>query len=257
MKLKVENDVIANNIALFKYIIARSLEHNQVVHQPHSQEYQAFIHRNTGEIRFTLMDLQDRAIWCPVSFTLYQLDSDKKMHCQVRTDPIQGDSHILSAQSTRMLEQTVKTILLMVQMLPAIQNFSHLIKAFTDVLIEIDPSDGFLHSDLLHYASYNIDRYEVESLLSEHPVGSYCCRKDPFATLLEEQIQEFHQSPIVCITLSYVTIQKGVGEITLVHTNKGWLAYNDDPNLEEPRYLILEDLLKSLQLGLVCPVLHQ
>lgn len=248
----MKKSVIQNNIQLFKYIIAKAIEKDPLLIQCESQEYKAFIHRDSGYIRFTPIHSDEKPLWIPLSFTLYHLHDSKIMGCEVKAGAI---ASAISSQAQDVLDQTVKTIRLMARMLPRLQTFPKLLEAFSIDDLEIDQAKKD-DPDLIHHAWHDLDRLETEALLSRYPVGSYLFRKDGFAVILEHQLQTVHHEGLICITLSYVADKDQISEVTLVHAPDGWLMYNDDPNLREGRFEKIEDLLKGLNTQLRYPLLQ-
>ena len=99
---------------------------------------------------------------------------------------------------------------------------------------------------LLQKAWRKVKREEAEEILLSKPVGTYLFRKDHYASCLEEILAGAKQADLKCYTLAFLDTDYQVRERTVVSFKGKWLFYDDDPSLEEPSFISLEELLKSL-----------
>ena len=121
--------------------------------------------------------------------------------------------------------------------------------------LEIDKA-SHTGKNILIEAWHPSDRSRAYSILWDEPTGTYLFRKDPYAVILEEQLQRQLNKAIKCFTLTYSQPDQKLSDLTLVHYERAWLIYNDDPSLEQERFNEILDLLKSLQAVLKYPLYH-
>jgi hypothetical protein len=104
-------------------------------------------------------------------------------------------------------------------------------------------SDQLLISKIWHH----VDRYEAEALLFQHAIGTYLCRKDLFAELLENQLSRQMPQKISLWTITVVLPERKCSDYTLVHVNGSWQIYNDDVSLTQKTFSELAQLIESLK----------
>ena len=97
----------------------------------------------------------------------------------------------------------------------AMRIFQESIRAFKELegssscLVKV--SDQLLISKIW----YPVDRYVAESILLQQPIGTYLCRKDSFAELLEEQLSSQLSKKISLWTLSVLQPGSRCSDYTL------------------------------------------
>lgn len=240
MKLKVESDVVRRNIELFKVLLKKSSQQTTSNQELQDKIYQAFIHKKSGELRFSEvspeMTSHELSLWRPLSFKVFTNPTRKeKLECELIEGSLSSSEAGMQLEALQVLKETVKTIQLISRLLPKIQNLPRLFLEFSQVHLEAaEPIRSKV--DIIHDAWHQIDRLQTEALLEEKEVGTFLFRKDEYAVILEEQLKNAHDGYIKCITLSYLDADKKICDLTLVKTDQGWLVYNDDPNLIEPTY---------------------
>jgi hypothetical protein len=118
--------------------------------------------------------------------------------------------------------------------------------------------DGSVSHDrnVLIDAWHSVDRMGAEDLLMNKPVGTYLFRKDPFSEILEEELSIQRGKEIKCITLTFSQPNQKISDLTLVHDEKGWQCYDDDPSLSNAAYRDLHDLLALWKDLLKIPLSH-
>jgi hypothetical protein len=259
MYLKIRDEIVRRNVEIFKIILKRashSAEASQT--EKKSQDFKAFVHRLTGEVRFTDLNSEpvDSSDWVVVSFyfSLPENGADSI------TFEVSGREDALFSwdgfqpQALDALKETVKTIQLMAKFLPALQSLSATFRDFSQVNL-----DSFLDEiptkDLIHEAWRQVDHRQCEEILSKKPAGTFLFRQDEFAAILEGQLSEAHKKPLKCITLTYVNPMNRIVDTTLVKKKEGWIVYNDDPCLRGPVYPTVRSLLDSFREVLRVPLL--
>lgn len=129
----------------------------------------------------------------------------------------------------------------------AMRIFQESIKAFkklensSSCIVKV--ADQLLLSKIWH----PVDRYEAESILLQQPIGTYLCRKDAFAELLEEQLSSQLAKKISLWTLSVLQAGNKCSDYTLVHVDGSWQIYNDDISLSQKRFSSLSQLIESIK----------
>lgn len=252
MQLKIENETVRRNIEIFKVILKRSAQKKQ---EGKSCVYKAFIHRVRGEIRFSEMDpadLQEKE-WQPIAFSFsLPHDTHSCFDCKVDLE----EQLVLDSQAMGVLKETIKTMQFIARFLPKINHLPAVLLEFSQLNLD-SFLDHLATKDIIHEAWHQMDRVGCEKVLLSHPPGTFLFRKDVYAAILEEQLQDALSQEIKCITLSYVDTLKRVRDLTLVRRAEGWLFYNDDPSLLAPLYPSAGLLLESLKGVLKIPVLHE
>jgi len=91
------------------------------------------------------------------------------------------------------------------------------------------------------------DRFQAEEVLLQQPIGTYLCRKDLFASLLEEQLSAQLSKKISLWTLTVLQQDRKCSDYTLVHVDGSWQIYNDDLSLSQQKFSSLLQLIDSLK----------
>jgi hypothetical protein len=254
-----QDAIVRKNIEVFKIILKKASRLYDVKSETHAQSFHAFIHRDRGEIRFASLskDFLENREWAPISFQFFlPMEKEKGLSLQISN----LDSSLFSWQGLEKnalstLKETIKTMQFMANFLPRLSNLSAILREFS--AINLDSFISKLSSkDLIHEAWHSLTKEECEYKLRDHEVGTFLFRKDPFATILEELLSEEHKESIKCITLSYVSSQNNVCDITCVQKKSQWLLYDDDPKLKGPLYPSIYALLHGLQHRLRMPLLQ-
>jgi hypothetical protein len=82
-----------------------------------------------------------------------------------------------------------------------------------------------------------IDRIEAEKILHGRPVGSYVLRHgDKTTEIIAFQIGETNRILVHPFLLTLVEGDKKITDLLLLQTSKGWIHYQDDPDLRNPFY---------------------
>ena len=248
----MSTDVVRKNIEVLKIILNRvsQLYEDPSISDTKAKSIVVFMHRIKGEIRFfdPYSDMIDPKEWACLRFRFsapsstnqsFLLDiSNVEEKCFSWED--------LQPEAFTTLKETIKTIEFLSTFYPKLQNLSTTLKEFS--LTNVDSLlDRFAGQDIIHKAWYNLDKEHAETLLSSYPPGTFLFRKDPFASILEEQLSLSHEEKIVCITLSFVTAREQVSDKTLVKRPEGWMLYNDSPQLDGCCYPSIYSLLDSLR----------
>lgn len=88
-----------------------------------------------------------------------------------------------------------------------------------------------------------IDRLDAERRLLGRPAGTYLLRNGDQLTLsMTFHFSEENHMVIRPLILTVVEREKKISDILLLETEKGWVLYEDDPDLKDPYYHYHESL---------------
>lgn len=260
MYLKVRDETVRKNVEIFKIILKRSSHSvESLKREQKAQDFKAFVHRLSGEVRFVDLssDPVDSREWVIVSFLL-SLPSKDGESISFEVSGKEGFLFSwdgLQPEAIGILKETVKTIQLMAKFLPRIQSLSGTFREFSQINL-----DSFLDEiptrDLIHEAWCQISREKCEAILLHKDQGTFLFRQDEFASILEDQLIRCHKRSIKCITLTYVDTFQKVVDFTLVKKKEGWIVYDNDPCLIGPLYPTVKALLDRFKLSLKTPLLN-
>lgn len=104
----------------------------------------------------------------------------------------------------------------------------------------------------------SIDHIKAEKYLLKEKPGTYLLREGDFITksIEKELIAQGHQA-VRCYILTVVEKEKTVKDFMVVRLKKGWLLYNDEPDLYQDGYPVfssLKDLLLTLEHEVKYPI---
>lgn len=257
--LKIRDETVRRNVEIFKIILKRAAHSTEVSQsEKKSHDFKAFVHRQSGEIRFSDLNSEplDSKDWVLVSFYF----SLPERGGEPITFEVSGSKHAIFSwdgfrpQALNILKETVKTVQLVAKFLPAMQNLASTFREFSQVNL-----DSFLDEipskDLIHEAWAQADHVECERILLEKPPGTFLFRQDEFAAILEGQLSEAHKRQVRCITLTYINSKRRVVDHTLVRKKEGWIVYDNDPCLRGAIYPTVKSLLDSFRSVLRAPLL--
>lgn len=213
------------------------------------RSYKALLNQKTGDLRFAkkISALEQRlspkkgakeslSDWKEIHL-LVEEGKDSKIHFEILDESDRAlHPHELSQLAWRIVSETLsvlntkgKEIEETKDLLPeqnALQDLSSIRLAQDSIRIEELP--GWKDS---------LDRQAAEKLLTGHPEGTYLLREGDEITLsISFHISEEQHSFVHPYLLTFVDQGKKISEILLLHTDKGWTFYSDDPDLKQPFY---------------------
>ncbi len=256
MRIKVVDGPVRQNIELFQ----RVLRHHP--HPRHSTKlFKAWINRKTGQ--FFVDDIHEESSflgkkdWKPVDIVCVYDPQLGEMCFLVEESE-------LSKKSFRYDDLTPAAYAIMSQTLLLLNKISEQLKGPSDLetkmgvilKLELENAEPTKIRNILLEAWHPSDRYQAEVLLWDKPAGTFLFRKDPYADLLEIQLERHHGKKVKCFTLTYSQSDRMFSDLTLVHYEGYWLIYDDDPALQEPRFSELMELLDQLRHLLKYPLYH-
>lgn len=248
MKVIILDKRVKRNLELFRHLIHRQAEKSNRFFQVAKKSYNAFINRKTGELKFAELDRKKTPLgdeWKPIviqlrpneegAFEVLSAESSEVFDCS----QISKEAYALLSKTIHILNQLSYDPKQGKNPFWILRQISHL-----EFLLS-EEEEG--QRNLIHDAWHNINREEAEYLLETRTPGTYLFRKDEFAKLLEDTLNEESAEPVVCITLTYRDWDDKICDRTLVNQDGRWQFYNDDPGLCGARYDNVKDLLNTIR----------
>lgn len=235
LKVHVQSQAVRRNIDLFKQIAKKV---SQKSFHGRAKSYTALVNRITGAMRFSEMKGLDSREWKQI---VIHIDLDRR-DLRVFKEGSQKEE----AFEYKDLEPTAYRI--MTETLTVLQGAAHKINALEELgQLEVELFLALpMNSDLIHEAWHQLDRAEAESLLQQYSPGAYFFRKDSYAKILENELENVHQKPVKCLTLTFLDPQGVIRDLTVISYEHRWVFYDGDPNLKGASFESIEDLLSSM-----------
>lgn len=255
MKVRIQSDVVRKNIELFKHLAKRQVDQHATLPL---QGYTAFVHRETGALRFIDegKETVDASLWKPVRLKVrlkgledrqgvFELVGEEKREELFRYDDLLPAAYTVMKETLRALNQISAH-------LDPSRDLGKVWGEFAHLEIEV----GGESKDLIYEAWHQVDRLGAEKLLERQLVGTFLFRKDEYAAILEEQLKQRFPFPVRCWTLTFLDEEFKVSDRTIVKKDRNWLFYNDDPTLSGHSYETAMELLESLKSKLRTPLIY-
>ncbi len=259
MRIKILDEPVRQNVELFLQILRKVKEKREPKSTPAEEVFKAWLNTDTGQMLYTEEKETSRYLgkkeWKPVSFG-YQFEPETgEIQFVVR---IAGEkksilrSDDMAPVAFRVFQETLKVFGEIGTLLKGPSDLGTKISVLSNMAIiaEVSHTDRNIIIDLWHHA----DRMQAESLLLGRPVGTYFFRKDPYALVLEEQLEKELRKTVKCFTLTYSQKSKKISDYTLVHVDHSWQVYNDDPSLGQKTFKELKDVVASQKSVLKYPL---
>jgi hypothetical protein len=261
MRVKIVDVPVRQNIELFLDLLRRSKQKLQHRAIPSEKMFKAWLNRETGQLLFAEVAKEsaflDKEGWKPVDIS-YRYDpqtGEIAFLIEEREEPLKGfRCDDLTPIAFNIVRDTMKMLNSICQSLKGPSDLATKMAVLTKLTIE--GSVSHVDRNILIDAWHPVDRFGAEELLNEKPVGTYLFRRDPFSVILEQQLCEQLRKPVKCFTLTFSELNKKISDITLVHYEKKWQYYNDDPSLRNRSFQELSDLLALWKEQLKYPLYH-
>lgn len=257
MKIVILDKKVHQNLALFRHLIHRQAEKRRNFFRVAQKSYQAYVNCKTGELQFAeLMERKKLSKeWKPI---IIQLRPNREGAFEVVAPDNETafDYSEFSKEGYDLFSKTMN-ILNQVSFAPKHRRNPFWILrqvAHIDFLLS-EEEEG--RRNLIHEAWHDVDRAEAEHLLKGRRPGTYLFRKDEFATLLEDQLNEDLSKPVVCITLTFRDWENKITEKTLIFWKGKWSFYNDNVELTEPSFDTVQALLATMGAELSGPLFSE
>src|SRR5579872_7458596 len=256
MKIVVHNPTVHKNLELMKLLLKRDEERVS----PKGKVYPLYINRFKGDFLIAgqgrePVNLKEKE-WKKILVRMEISSEEKHLHFELLEDNQSslkaGD---LEPVAQRVLQETHRVLNYISRDLEQRMAADAALKEIPYVTIALSEAEKE-KKDLVHEAWHQVDRLEAEQLLGEHPVGAFLFKKDIYAIYLEQQLEKSLQQSVKCITLTISEEKRKVSDFTLVKSSKGWLIYNDDPQLPGPYYPSVYILLETMKDKLIMPLVH-
>jgi hypothetical protein len=89
----------------------------------------------------------------------------------------------------------------------------------------------------------SLDRLDAERRLMSRPIGTYMLRHGDELTLsMTFHFSEENHISVRPYLLTVIEREKKISDILILETEKGWILYEDDPDLKDPFYHYHESL---------------
>lgn len=256
MKVVILDKRVRRNLELFRHLIHRQAEKTNKFFQVAKKTYNAYVNSNTGELRFTDLEKKKPQLgeeWKPIiiqlrpngtgAFEVISADNNEVFDC----NQIKPEAYALLSKTIHILNQLSYDPKQGNNPFWVLRHISHL-----DFVLS-EEEEG--QRNLIHDSWHNVNREEAEYLLQNQALGTYLFRKDEFAQMLEDTLNEESVEPVICITMTYCDFDGKVCDKTLVYQNIKWQFYNDDPSLCGARYDNVKDLINTMRDQLSEPLL--
>lgn len=246
MRTNVLDKPVGENVALFLTLL-KKIPHQSA---PHEKAFSVWINRHSGQLSCAQSSQKAAAFkakeWKPIIFSY-------------RYDPKQGEIYFLVQEKGRKevfqtSDLTLAAFSALKETMHVFAEVSHRLKGPSDLNTKISvllklAIDVTTAADrnMLIVAWHPGDRLQAEFLLKKKPAGTFLFRKDPFAELLEGQLEELLGKKIKCFTLTCLQGEDQYCDYTLVHSDGAWQIYDDDPSLGQTTFATLKQLLNSLK----------
>lgn len=267
MVIEITRREVLNNIIRFKDNLSEKRESgaSQRQNRPEARTYPVLVNRRTGDMRFAekISNLEHRISnhgkkkgvledWKEIRIVVEEEASG--IHFEV-TD-IQGrpiNPKDLEPLSWRIASETLEVLNkkgkgvphITGTMLPeeyALQDLS---------TIHLAPEQGRIE-DLPGWHGH-ISRIEAEKSLTDKPVGTYVLRDgDQITMSITFHLEEENHIPLHTYVLTVVEREKKISDYMIIHTNKGWTFYHDNPDLAD----LIEYAFHSTVSGLLMSFHH-
>ena len=252
MKITILNQAVRQNVLLFKQLIMKTKQ--KIIEKQQktaTKAYAAFINRKTGEIRFAELEKNNDHFaskdWKSIRIQVRASEPEDTNVFEVteeRPEPGIFDYKDLEPRAYRIMTETIKLLNNLSTSSSASKNPVSALEEIS--ILEIEPLKEDRKKDIIHAAWHRVDRLGAEKLLRDQSVGTYLFRKDEYAYGLEEKLNEHFKEKILCITLTYRSVDKKICDKTILLRGDQWMFYDDDPNLRAIYYPNIESLLNSM-----------
>lgn len=254
MKIVVLDRKVYQNLTLFRHLIHRQAEKKKDFFRKAKKTYRAFVNCMTGELQFADL-LEGKKLskeWKPIVIQLrpnregaFEVHSPKSKEVFEYGD-FSKEGYALFSKTLHILNQALYDPKHTRNPFWILRQFAHI-----DFMLS-EQQEG--RRNLIYEAWHDVDRERAEILLEERSPGTYLFRKDVFASLLEDQLNEDFAEPVCCITLTYRDWEEKISEKTLILKNGQWYFYQDVIDFSQPGYATVKELLDTMGKELGAPL---
>lgn len=265
MRIQILDQPVRQNIEIFLQIMRRVKQKQLQELQknlPQEKIFNVWLNRRTGQLFFADITEESEFIgkkdWKPVEFS-YHYDPVSGEICFLVKEAEEKEalfsSEDLDPIAFRILRETMNVLNELCRRLKGPSDLETKISVLTKMTIdsEVSHADRNVIIDCWHH----VDRLGAEDLLKGLPAGTYLFRKDQYADILEEQLQKQHHKKVKCFTLTYSGEHNKVSDLTIVHIDGVWQAYDDDPSLKQKKFHDIKDVINHFKETLKYPLYHE
>ncbi|MBS0626420.1 MAG: hypothetical protein JSS32_10250 [Verrucomicrobia bacterium] len=251
MALEITRPEVLNNLIRFKDNLLEKREGSGSFHSERTKTrvYPVLLNRRTGDMRFAekITNLESRISahgkkkgaaedWKEIRITVEEESNRIRFEAtDAEGRPIHPKD--LEALSWQIASETIEILNLMGKEVP-----QTLGSYFPEEYILRDLSKIHLASDqgrIEDLPGWNghISRIEAEKKLSESPVGTYVLREgDELTMSITFHLEEENHIPLHTYILTVVEKEEKISDYLILHTNKGWTLYHDEPDLQQYQF---------------------
>lgn len=251
MAYEISRQEVLNNLIRFKESLIQKRGLKAKTDKGLIRTYPVLLNRHTGDMRFTqsIRALESHiskrenkrdshADWKQVFFHIEQRNHHEPVHFEIR-DP---QDHFLKPSDIDPLAWKIASETLDILNLKAKETSQVLDGLLPEEAIVNDLSSLYLSSpkerieDLPGWMG-SLGRIDAEKILHSKRVGTYLLREGDELTIASSfHLAEESRLSIRPYLLTVVKEEGKIADILLLQTNKGWILYEDEPNLSDPSY---------------------
>lgn len=245
MVIEITRREVLNNLIRFKDNLLEMHAKEKTGGRKEERVYKVLLNRRTGDMRFAqkISSLEQHfprkakgspEDWKEVRLIVEQKSSQAPVHFEVRdTHNKELKPADVEPLAWRIANETLEVLnvkgkevhAVPPEMLPeemVLQDLSS---------IHLSPHGGRI-DDLPGWAGH-INRIEAERKLANKAVGTYLLREgDPVTVSLAFQLSLSNRTSAHPYILTVVEKEKKISDCLILHTDKGWLHYSDEPHLD-------------------------
>jgi hypothetical protein len=262
MRIKILDEPVRQNIEVFLQIMRRVKQKQLEKNLPNEKAFSVWLNRETGQLFFSDIREESEFLgkkeWKQIEFSYLYEPISGEVHFLVKET---GEkfalfkSDDLAPSAFRILRETMRILGELSERLKGPSDLNTKFSVLTKMTIDA----GVSHADrnVIIDCWHHVDRLEAEALLEGLPIGTYLFRRDPYADILEDQLEKQLHIKVKCFTLTFSGENHKISDLTVVHVDGAWEFYDDDPSLEQKRFHEIKDLMASMKGALRYPLYHE
>lgn len=261
MRIQVVDGPVRENVTLFLEILRKTNKRQEQKQLLAKNQYKTWVNRESGQFFVSEPTRESSQLaqreWKSLEICcVYDPDVGEICFWVEDSDPAKGSFQCddLAPAAFSIMRDTVKTLNDISKRLKGPSDLKTKISVLSK--LELAPIESHKDKNVLIECWHHSDRYHAEILLWDKPAGTYLFRKDSYAKILEEQLQQQHRKQVKCFTMTFSQPGSKFSDLTLVHIEGVWIIYNDDPSLEQKRFSEMLELLNSLKELIKYPLYH-
>lgn len=255
MVYEISRREVLNNLIRFKDNLLEMREEERqrrgVGEGEQERKYKVLLNRRTGDMRFAqkISALEHHIArrgakkeapedWKEVQIIVYQKNPKEPAHFEVRDT----HNHVLKAADVdplawRIANETIDVLNHKAKEVKAARGEMLTEEAILNDLSSIHLSVQRERIEDLPGWMGTLSRIDAEKILEGKPIGTYLLREgDEIAVASSFHFAEENLISIHPYLVTVVEEENKIADILILQTTKGWIHYEDDPNLKDPSY---------------------